>query len=288
MTDIMIRLDEVVKLLSFGDFPNKQELFKAFENLKKIFNHPVSSESFPEIISALKSNLFYRQFELDGDPEFLKALVNKIHNFEVIEKILLAPSKINYSQTEEIVLKQRRNMLFSLALVEKDLKELGISGNENQPDLDDFFDVYFDNLEELKKMTSSKSISIDNIDWFLRSDLFELVLENSDYFDVKLTDLYEILLANTEIKTKKDFITHKQLLEKVLNENNYKEFYNILSKNKKQLSQNLRTYHNIPIAINSHNIFKKIPNLKLSPMTKKALINSLKNYKDSPYVSFKC
>jgi len=218
----------------------------------------------------------------------LKALVNKIHNFEVIEKILLAPSKINYSQTEEIVLKQRRNMLFSLALVEKDLKELGISGNENQPDLDDFFEVYFDNLEELKKMTSSKSISIDNIDWFLRSDLFELVLENSDYFDVKLTDLYEILLENTEIKTKKDFITHKQLLEKVLNENNYKEFYNILSKNKKQLSQNLRTYHNIPIAINSHNIFNKIPNLKLSPMTKKALINSLKNYKDSPYVSFKC
>ena len=99
MTDIMIRLDEVLKLLSFGDFPNKQELFKAFENLKKIFNYPVSSESFPEIISALKSNLFYRQFELDGDPEFLKALVNKIHNFEVIEKILLAPSKINYSQT---------------------------------------------------------------------------------------------------------------------------------------------------------------------------------------------
>jgi hypothetical protein len=99
-----------------------------------------------------------------------------------------------------------------------------------------------------------------------------------------------MLLENTEIKTKKDFIAHKQLLETAQKENylDYKEFYAILSATKKQLAESLRNSPAIPLALTSHNIFKKIPNLKkLSPMTKKALLNNLKNYKDSPYVSFK-
>jgi hypothetical protein len=291
MKNIINKLNQVVKLLSFGDFSNRQELLNAYESLKKIFNSPFSSESFPEIMRELKINLFYRQFKLDADPQFLKELVKKLADFTIIEAFLESP-EIILSEQEKTILEQRRYTLVSLALLEQDLKEATIPNKEDQRDPDDFFDVYFEDLEKLKEIFSSESISIENINWFFESDLFELISGASDCFDVELTNLYEILLENTEIKTKKDFIAHKQLLEKSQKEKylDYKEFYAILSKTKKQLAENLRTYPSIPIAT-SHNIsiFKKISNLKkLSPIAKKALINNLKHYKDSPHVnSFK-
>ncbi len=282
MKKVMIKLNQVVKLLSFGDFPNKQELLQAFEDLKKIFNSPISPKLFQKIIKELKDNPFYRQFKLYADPIFLTALARKIDNFEIIEMVL---SEINYFPAEEMALKQRRNILISLALMEQDLQESKIPNQEGQ--YDDFYDIYFDDLGKLNEIFSADSISIENIKWFFESDLFEFISGASDCFDVNLSDLYEMLLENTEIKTKKDFIAHKQLLEKAQKENylDYKEFYAILSATKKQLAESLRNSPTIPLVLTSHNIFKKIPNLKLSPMTKKALINNLKDYKDSPYVN---
>lgn len=284
MKNVITKLNHVVKLLSFGDFPNKQELSRAFEDLKKIYNFPISSELFPEIIKKLKDNPFYCQFKLYDDPLFLTALARKIDSFEII-KMILSSSEINYSPAEEVALKQRRNILISLALMEQDLQENKILNHEGQ--YDDFYDIYFDDLGRLNEIFSADSISIENIKWFFESDLFEFVSGASDCFDVNLSDLYEMLLENTEIKTKKDFIAHKQLLEKALKENylDYKEFYAILSTTKKQLAESLQNSSTIQLALSSHNIFKKIPKLKLSPMTKKALLNNLKNYEDSPYVN---
>lgn len=282
MKRVIIKLNHVVKLLSFGDFPNEQELFQAFEDLKKIFNSPISPKLFPKIIKELKDNPFYRQFKLYADPIFFTALARKIDNFEIIE---MALSDINFFPAEEVALKQRRNILVSLALIEQDLQESKIPNQEGQ--YDDFYDIYFDDLGKLNEIFSADSISIENIKWFFESDLFEFISGTSSDFDIKLTDLYEMLLENTEIKTKKDFMAHKQLLEKAQKGNylDYKEFYSILSSTKKQLAESIRNSPAIPLALASHNIFKKIPELKLSPMTKKALLNNLKNYKDSPYVN---
>lgn len=288
MKSVMMKLNHVVKLLSFGDFPKQQELFQEFESLKKIFNSPVSSELFPEIIKKLKNNLFYRQFKLYDDSLFLTVLARKIQNFKVMELILLS-SEINYSLAEEMALKQRRNILLSLALLEQDLQENKVPNQEDH--YDDVYDIYFDDLGKLNEIFTADSIFIENIKWFFESDLFEFISGSPDSFDVKLTDLYGMLLENTKIKTSEDFIAHEQLLEEAQKKNylDYKKFYAILSATKKQLAENLRTSSTTstssPIAITSHNIFKKIPKLKLSPTTKKALLNNLKNYKDSPYVN---
>lgn len=55
-------------------------------------------------------------------------------------------------------------------------------------------------------------------------------------------DLYKALLENTEIKTRKDFTEHDQLLKTKQKEKyiNYKEFYDVLSATKKQLSEKIR------------------------------------------------
>lgn len=101
-------------------------------------------------------------------------------------------------------------------------------------------------------------------------------------------DLYKVLLENTEIKTRKDFTEHDQLLKTTQKKYiNYKEFYDILSATKKQLSEKIRNsltiskLTSLPIT-NRHCIFKKFSTLKkLSSTAAKALYNNLKNYEDS-------
>lgn len=213
MKKIEIKLDQVVKLLSFGDFPNKFELLNGYENLKKLFNSSFLQGSLPEIIRELRANLFYRQFKLDADPQFLKALVKKVDDFEIIDQ-LLKSSEIHYSEQEERVLDQRHYILFSLSLLEQDLKEARVPNEEGQLELDDVFKHYFEDLEKLKKIFSVETISIENINYFFESDLFDFISRASDCFDVKLVDLYRVLLEGTEINTKQDFIKHKNLLIK--------------------------------------------------------------------------
>jgi hypothetical protein len=97
-------------------------------------------------------------------------------------------------------------------------------------------------------------------------------------------------LEGSEIKTKKDFMEHKQLLKKVQKENSldYNEFYAALSGTRKQLADDLRKS---PITISAptfgnSSIFKKFSKLKkLSPITKEALLNNLKEYNDSPHLN---
>ncbi len=100
MKKLEIKLDIVVKILAFGDFPNKQALLDGHGKLKTLFKSSFSQESLPKIIRELKANAFYRQFKLDADPQFLKALVKKVTDFKVIEE-LLKFSEINYSQQEK-------------------------------------------------------------------------------------------------------------------------------------------------------------------------------------------
>lgn len=296
MKKLEIKLDIVVKILAFGDFPNKQELLDGHGDLKKLFNSSFSQESLLEIIRELKANAFYRQFKLDADPQFLKALVKKVTDFKLIEE-LLKFSEINYSQQEKMVLKQRRNILISLSLLEQDLKEDKVPDEEGQLELeDDFYEVYFEDLEKLKTILASESIFIKNINWFFESDLFEFISGASDCFDVELVDLYKMLLEGTEIKSIDDFIQHKQLLERAQKESSldYNEFYAVLSNTNKQLAEDLRKSliakdlsksPVIPVSTCNSSIFKKFSALKkLSPIAKKALLNNLKKCNDSPHL----
>ncbi len=211
MKKVEIKLDQVVKLLSFANFPNKQELLNGYETLKKLFNSSFPQEALQEIIRGLRANPFYRQFKLDADPYFLKALINKVNDFEIIEQ-LLKSSEIHYSEQEEMVLEQRLNILISLSLLDQDLKEAKVPVREGQIELDRVFEVYFGDLEKLKQIFLAETISIENINWFFKSNLFDFISRTSDCFDVKLTNLYEVLLEGTEINTKQDFIEHKNIL----------------------------------------------------------------------------
>lgn len=184
-----------------------------------------------ENITKLKTNPFYRQFKLDSDSCYIKELINKVNDVEIIE-LLLKSSEINYSQQEELVIKQRLNNLILLSILKQEL---------NRAHKDELFEVYLEDLEKLKKLLSSELISFKDVQWFFDSDLFEFISSTSDCCD-KNMDLYKALLENTEIKTRKDFTEHDQLLKTKRKEKyiNYKEFYDVLSATKKQLSEKIR------------------------------------------------
>lgn len=89
-------------MLSHGDFINHKESRNGFETLKKLFNASFSQEFLLENITKLKTNPFYRQLKLDSDSFYIKELINKVNDVEIIE-LLLKSSEINYSQQEELV-----------------------------------------------------------------------------------------------------------------------------------------------------------------------------------------
>lgn len=288
MKKLEIKLDQIVKLPEFADFTNKQKLLNGYINLKKLFNSPFSQESLPKILKELRTNPFYRQCKLNTDPQVLKALVNKVNDFKIIEQ-LLKSTEIYYSQQEKMVLEERLNILFLLFLLERDLKRAKVLDEQGQLKLDVVFEVYFEDLEKLKKIFSSETIFFKNINWFFKSDLFKFISDASSYFTIKLVEFYKTLLEDTEIKTKKDFFEHKQLLEnaKKIESFDYKSFYAVLSNTKKQLVDDLKSSSSIPAATTCNiSISEKFYNLtKLSPIAKKALLNNLKKYNDSPHLN---
>ena len=271
---IETKLKDILQSLNFYYFPNKKELLKSLEELNKILNHSVVIESFQEIITALKANQLYRQFKLEAEPEFFRTIVNKINDITKIEKLLSLSSKINYSESEKKVLDKRLATLIALSILDDDL-------DENMDNESNFFEVYFEDLKELKKIFSSEYITPKNIAWFLHSDLFEYISEATDCFDVNLEDLYECMIQNTDINTKKDFSSHKQILENAKKEIvsfDYEAFYDVLSNTKKQLSETLRK----PSTFLNHNSFDKPKAIGLSPIARKALLNNFKKY-TAPY-----
>lgn len=92
--DIETKLFHMLQVLSFSEFPNKEELIQAYEKLKKIFIEPLFTESLIETINQLKSNLFYLEFELENDPQFFRAIIEKVDDTLMMDKLLESPSEI--------------------------------------------------------------------------------------------------------------------------------------------------------------------------------------------------
>lgn len=283
-----IKLKQTLKLLLTTSLPNRKELFNEYTKLKKLLNSPVQSENLSTIIKHLKANLFYQQFKLETDPIFLTTLVNKITDYEIIKELLELPD-IHYSRAEERYLDQRIDILFSLSSLEREIIELkkfqetmDIDNHELANLDEDFYDVYLEDIQKLKNILGSESTSLENIEWFLDSDLFEFILGISDCSDIEPVDIYKSLLKNTEITAKEQFIRHKQLLTEIEHENfEYPEFYKVLLRNSPPIltSNAFRT-----------TIFKKFSNLKkISPQTRQAFANNLKNYEEQFHlIKLKC
>lgn len=283
-----IKLKQALKLFLATSLPNRKQLFNEYTKLKKLLNSPVQPEHLLAIIKQLKANLFYQQFKLETDPIFLTTLVNKITDFEIIKQLLELPD-IHYSEDEEQYLDQRIDLLSSLSSLEREIIELQKFqetmdiDNEELSDLDeDFYDVYLEDIKQLKKILGSKSISLENIEWFLDSDLFEFILGTSDCADIEPVDIYKALLQNTKITAKEQFIRHKQLLTAIEHENfEYPEFYKVLLKNSPAslISKAFRS-----------TVFKKFSKLnKISPQTRKAFANNLINYEEQFHlIKLKC
>lgn len=290
MKKVEIKLDKIVNSLSLDTFTNNEALFNDYIKLKELLNSSVSPELLADVIRQLKANLFYQEFKLNADSLFLKTLINKVTDFKIIEG-LLQLSDIHFSQQEEKFLDQRIDTLSSLFFLEQELLELKKDQDENDqkdPDLEEnFFEIYLQDLEKLKTILSSASTSLNNIEWFFESDLFEFMLGVSDSFDeepvpvdVEPVDIYEALLENTEIKTEKEFRDHKKLLGRIKNDKfEYLEFYRAL-RNSPAISKSIAFRINLS---------EKFSTLKmLSPIARKAFVNNLiKHDGDLNLIKFK-
>jgi hypothetical protein len=275
-----IKFKQILELLSFGNFPNNEELLQSYEALRKLLSISFSTESCLEIIKAVKNNQCYRQFKLETDPQFFKAIVSKVDKISMIEKLLELSLEINYSTPEKKVLHQQLNILILLSILDSDLKREAVFDEEEEDmdDQNDFFEVYFEEFKQLKETFFSERITPENIQWFLHSDLFEFISRAADCFDVDLEDLYQCMLENAYISTKKDFICHKQILENARKEIyffDYKAFYSILRDTKKQLANHVRGSAG---SSNYNNFYKPPKAAGLSPIAREALLNNLRKY----------
>lgn len=273
MKKVEIKLDKIVNSLPLDTFSNNEALFNNYIKLKELLNSSVSPELLTDVIRQLKANLFYQEFKLNADSLFLKTLINKVIDFKIIEG-LLHLSDIHFSQQEEKFLDQRIDTLSSLFFLEQELLELQKDQDaNNQENLEkNFFGVYLQDMKKLKTILSSESTSLNNINWFFKSDLFEFMLGVADSSDVEPVDIYEALLENTEIETENEFRHHKKLLGRIKNDKfEYQEFYAVL-RNSPAISES--------IAFHIH-LSEKFSTVKmLSPIARKAFVNNLIKHDD--------
>ena len=274
--NIETKLSNLVKLLSLSNLPNQQKLLEGYENLKKLLSY---SQPLPHSVITLKTNPFYRQFKLDTDPQFLKVLINRAEDIPIIENLLKL--EINYSIYEEYALKQRLNTLIILSILEDDLEEAA-EYDESQNADEEEFEVYFEDLKELKAIFFAEKITPKNIEWFLHSDLFDFISNAADCFDASLIDIYQALLDSAEIKTKKNFIEHKTILIEKANKAikdqepfDIKGFLSVLDAKKNNL---ITVLPSASKHSNKHSFYKsKIPKMAtFSPLARQAMMNNFK------------
>lgn len=240
--DIETKLFHMLQVLEFGEIPNKGELLEAYKKLKKIFIDPLCIESVLETINFLKNNLFYQEFELQDDPQFLSAIIKKIDDPCIVDKILENPTKIKYSDAEKEALEKLPRVKLLLHF-NNDLKQR----------TGDFYELYSENFNELKEILFSEVIHYKNLEWFL-NNFYKLILGSSDSFKASLYSVFKCLLGNARPElTEIDLNALRTIMER-----------NIIQK----------------APINHNMIFAHAPFIgkNLSPIAKDALKNSLKEY----------
>ena len=249
----------LLKTIQSSDHP-KQILFnEEHKKLVALLNSGLIPYSLPKDIQAAKPNQVDKTFSLHTDPKAFKTIIDKIVNCEIIEALLNIPSEISYSLEEKNVLNERLNLLKLLTNLEQDLKEVAEFDIKYKNMPKSFFDKYFQELNYFK-FTFTRPITIDDIAWLLKSNIFDLISTEPEIFIVKLTDFYQKMIQRiNQSVSKKDFDQHCQtLLDKKTQAGglfNYGAFYSILSAARKPLSINLNRLR----ITASNSIFRKFP-----------------------------
>lgn len=97
-----------------------------------------------------------------------------------------------------------------------------------------FLAYHLEELEALKEISTLSLISIEDITWFLKTAIFDLMSEIPEEFSIKPLALYECMLKKIEsFSQKSDFLEHKNILLDLKNEENNKLFSLLLKKKEK-------------------------------------------------------
>ncbi len=179
-------------------------------------------------------------------------------------------SKINkaqethYSEDQSIVLKDRfTELLFKLKQDLQEIKELEVieklevegTGKDQESENEDkqasFVTRHFNELEELKTIFSSSLVCVEDVTWFLRSAIFELMSCEPESFTIDLLELYKCLLEQAELPSKKIYHEHLQaLLDKKTDEKSnfpFVDFFPVLSAARKRNAGEVFSEQDVPI-----------------------------------------
>ncbi|MEN9449652.1 MAG: hypothetical protein RJA83_266 [Pseudomonadota bacterium] len=242
--EIETKLLHMLQVLAFSEFPNKGALIQAYEDLKKIFISPLFTESLFETINGLKSNLFYKEFELEDDPQFFLAILKKVDDYLMLDEFLKSSSEIKYSNAEKKALEQGLSRAKLLLNLDNDLRN--VAG--------DFYEMYSKDFDELKEILFSEKINYNSLKWFLKSNFSKLVPGSSSSFNDSLHNVFVCLLENASPKLTKGDVNSLTL---------------IIQKNARQKTP-----------MNHNMFFCEVPlkEKKLSKIVKVALENNLEKY----------
>lgn len=150
----------------------------------------------------------------------------------------------NYSEDKSMVLKgQFTELLFKLEQDLQEIKELEIiekseveeidGKSENEDSQASFVARHFIELEVLKKIFTSLLVRSEDVTWFLRSAIFDLMSCEPESFSIEPLELYECMLERAELLSKDVFHEHLQaLLDKKTDEKSnfpFVRFFPVLS-----------------------------------------------------------
>lgn len=243
------KLFALLSLIQSNDKPNQKLLSGEYKKLVELFNYALIPEFFPSTIKASKSNQIYTFFDLPIDPKIFEKIVVNIVDYRTIEALLSGSLEISYSEQEKIILNKRLERLKLLFNLETDLKKITKVSKKYKHMSKSFFDNYFHELKYLK-YTLTRTVTIDDIEWLIHTNIFDFMLTESEIFTVQPTHIYQIMIKNTEQHmSKKTFNEHCQaLLNKKTQTGqlfNYRAFFSILYHTKHPLSRHL----NRPLSI---------------------------------------
>ncbi|BBB14856.1 hypothetical protein RVIR1_03360 [Candidatus Rickettsiella viridis] len=267
------KLFYLLKVIQSSNHPNRVLLSEEHKKLVALLNSGLIPYSVPKSTQTAKLNQVYNTFDLHIDPNVFKTIINKIVDCKIIEALLDMPTEISYSHEEKMVLHEKLSVLKLLASLKQDLKEIAEFGEKYENMQRGFFEQNFQELNYLK-ITLTRSVTIDDIEWFIYTNIFDLMMIESELFTVPPTYIYQLLIKNTEQPmSKKNFNEHCQVL---LNKKtqagqsfNYGTFYSILYNIKYSLSHHLNKpftecsnstsprFHTFPKSIN------KLPQLAI-------------------------
>ncbi len=227
------KLQACFRIINIGVYPNKNLLLEEHKILLSLLDTPLSCENCSELVKKIKENQVYKLFKLDKDPDFLKSFLTKGSNANIL-KVLLTTTDLVYSEQEKNTLEKYFSIFVLLSNLETELRkvvslvsELILKDGE-----EDFFAKHFQELARLNEIFLFETIDKNHIEWFFDTDIFNLIAADPENFSVKLSDIYDFLIQDINLYTKKDFNRQCQILldkkTKEGNDFNFNNFYTVL------------------------------------------------------------